>query len=288
MIRLVAFDLDGTVLSDTGEASAASIGAIRALLDAGIAVASVSGRNVEKSQAPFPPDLAGVMYVGSYNGAVVLGAGVGGPRPVLHEQRLEEEAFREAVDFVGERGLNFIYCRCEVDGKGVREAYMADRESASVRKLRQMTGLRFAIDGDLAVRIRGGEFGPPPKMIVLPGPERRDGVLREMQGALGGRLYLARTGDDRIEAMHPEVNKGEALRAICRARGIPAAEALAIGDGDNDLPMLRAAGVGVLMGNADAQTKGAVAGAGIETAPAFEAEGFTGAVERFVLGERDR
>ncbi len=286
MIRLVAFDLDGTVLSGMGQASEASVEAIRALVERGTAVASISGRNMEKSQAPFAgvPELAAAMYIGSYNGAVVLGPAVDGSRRLLHEQRLS--VFQEVVDYIGERGLNFVYCRCEVGGGGVQEDYMTDRETASVQGLVALTGVRFVIDGNLLSRIRVGELGPPPKLIVMPGPERRDVVLEEMQEVFGQRLYLARTGDDRVEVMHPEVNKGGALRTICETCGVSLAETLAVGDGDNDLPMLREAGVGVLVESADEQTKRLAADAGLEMAPPFEAEGFSRVVEQYALDGR--
>lgn len=288
MIRLVAFDLDGTVLNGIGQASEASVETIRALVDAGVAVASISGRNTEKSQAPFAgvPELAAAMYIGSYNGAVVLGPAVDGSRRLLHEQRLSSGVFQEVVDYIGERGLSFVYCRYEVAEGRMQEDYMTDRNTASVQGLVALTGVRFVINGNLLSRIEAGELGPPPKLIVMPGPQRRDVVLEEMQEIFGQRLYLARTGDDRVEAMHPEVNKGRALRTICETCGVSLAQTLAVGDGDNDLPMLREAGVGVLVQSADEQTVRLAADAGLEMAPSLEAEGFSKVVEQYALDGR--
>ena len=285
MIRLVAFDLDGTVLSGLNRASEASIEAIRALVKRGVGVASVSGRNVEKSQEPFAavPDLAAAMFIGSYNGAVVLNSATDGPRRLLREERLPEAEFREVMDYIGAKGLNFVYCRCEVGKEGVEETYMTDRETESVRGLAMLTGMRFVFDTGLISRIGDGELGPSPKLIVMPGKERRDAVLEEMRQAFGGRLYMARTGEDRIEMMHLEANKGVALRAIALAYGVSAGEVLAVGDGDNDLPMLQEAGVGVLVESADEVTRQAAREAGVRMAPAFEAEGFAETVYRYVL-----
>ncbi len=285
MIRLVAFDLDGTVLSGLNRASEASIEAIRALVERGVGVASVSGRNVEKSQAPFAavPDLAAALFIGSYNGAVVLDSAVDGPRRLLREERLPEVEFREVVDYIGANGLNFVYCRCEVGEEGVEEVYMTDRETESVRGLGMLAGMQFVFDTGLISRIGDGELGPSPKLIVMPGKEGRDATLREMQQAFGGRLYMARTGEDRIEIMHLEANKGAALRAIASACGVDLREVLAVGDGDNDLPMLQEAGVGVLVESADEVTREAAREAGARMAPAFEAEGFSKAVYRYVL-----
>ena len=52
-------------------------------------------------------------------------------------------------------------------------------------------------------------------------------------------------------------NKGDALCSLCAALGIPIEETLAFGDGTNDTSMLRAAGAGVAMGNADFSVKAA-------------------------------
>ena len=57
---------------------------------------------------------------------------------------------------------------------------------------------------------------------------------------------------------------------------------IAIGDGDNDLPMLRAAGIGVLMGNAKPEVRRLAEGAHIEVGPSLEEEGFSATISRYV------
>ena len=77
-VRLLAYDLDGTVVNDVNEVTDASLAALRRAVDAGVAVASISGRNVEKSQEPFAgvPDIQRAALLGCYNGAMVLGLGL--------------------------------------------------------------------------------------------------------------------------------------------------------------------------------------------------------------------
>ena len=58
---------------------------------------------------------------------------------------------------------------------------------------------------------------------------------------------------------------------------------LAIGDADNDLPMLRVAGVGVLMGNAKGEVQEAIAGTDIRVGPAFAEDGFAQIIREVVL-----
>ena len=119
---------------------------------------------------------------------------------------------------------------------------------------------------------------------MVPGEARRDEVLVDFRAAFGDRLYAARTDRDRIEVMHPDVNKSIAIGAIAESAGVSLAETLAIGDGDNDLPMLASAGIGALMGNADEETRRDAEGQGIVSIPGIEEDGFSAAIQRYVFG----
>ena len=181
-VRLVAFDLDGTLLDDRGRMSDASVEALRRLARAGIALASISGRNVGKSLAPFSHDLRAALHVGSYNGAMVMGTGADGERPLLHEQRLPRDGLPDLLEFIGDSRVNFIYCRCEADGGGLNEAYLTDEETVCIRNLVRMTGVNIVLEADLLARAR--DFVPPPKMILLPGPVPKGSSVRADAGGV--------------------------------------------------------------------------------------------------------
>ena len=288
MIRLVAFDLDGTVLNEDSQASEASLEAIRSLAGRGIVAASISGRNVANSQRPFAavPELIRDFYFGCYNGSVVLSAETDGRRELLCEERLPGEIFLEAVDYIDRRGLNFIYCSCELDSGHIKEAYIADRDSDAVQALAKLVGRNPAFDKRLISRVRNGDLGPPPKLIVLSGTGRRDEIACELREIFADRAYLSPTGADRVELMHREVDKGAALQAIAEASGVPVEACLSVGDGDNDLPMLRRAGIGVLLGSADEGTRKAAQSFRIHVGPPFSEEGFAKVVQRYALAEK--
>ncbi len=63
-------------------------------------------------------------------------------------------------------------------------------------------------------------------------------------------LYFALPGEPAVEISLNTANKGDALIALCRMLNIPMEQTMAIGDSDNDIPMLRTAGVSVASGNA--------------------------------------
>ncbi len=284
-IKLVAFDLDGTVLNHENKPSKTALETIQSLIDRGIHVASISGRSISKSQQPFEThtSFASTMLVGGYNGAVALDREVDGKRRVLHQQRMPEEMYREIVDVLAEWKMNFIYCHLDVDDEGLHiEDYVTIERDATVENMTIQTGTEFVIEPNLPSRLRAGEYPAPPKLLILPGPERREAVLADLKTRFGDGLYMERTDTDRIETMHPEVDKARALAAIAGACDVDVSETMAIGDGSNDLSMLVSAGHGVLLGNADATTQEAAASEDVVLGPSFDDEGFAQAVSEAI------
>ena len=284
MIRLVAFDLDGTVLHGSNAVSEATLDTIRTLLDRDIGVAAISGRNFDRNQVPFrgDPALANALYAGCYNGGLVFGPGAGASRPLIHETRLPADVFLDLVRYVAEHDINFVYCRCDLDATGIHEIYMSDRKTEVSEAVAEMTGLTYDYDATLAERLLVGELGVPPKIMVLPEADRVEKTIDDLTHHFGNQIYMAWAVAGRIEIMHTKANKGVGLRAIAEAMGIGMDAVMAVGDGNNDLPMLSAAGVGVVMENADAGTR-AAAGSEIWVAPTVAEDGFSEAVRRFVL-----
>lgn len=281
MIKLVAFDMDGTILDEESRLSQESLRTIERLLERGIAVASNSGRSIRRSQEPLAPwpDVASALYVGGYNGGVAVSNVRDGHRRLLHEERLDAELFRELVAFSQEGDFNLICCLCEQDGDGLREAY---RHSHSVDGLEVFGGPGFVHDEKLYAHCLSGEIAAPPKIMMVTGEARRDAVIEAMRARWGERIYATWSIPDRIEIMPPHVDKALALRALAREVGVTLEETLAIGDGDNDLPMLRAAGIGVLMGNAKPEVRRLAEEAHIEMGPSLEEEGFSATISRYV------
>jgi len=285
MIKLVAFDLDGTVVDHKNTPTPSTLESIRKMIDEGVHVASISGRSVSNSQRPFllHTDYADDLLVGSYNGAVALDRVREGGRRPLHEQRMPDDRFRDIIQVVKQAGWNYIYCRLRLGPSGVEaEDYTALRKDKTIDDMVLQTGTEFLTDADLTDKIESKSLGVPPKILICPGEDARESVYAELKEAFGGSLYIERTDIDRVEAMHPDVNKARALNSICAACGVGIDEAMAIGDGSNDLSMLEAASVGVLLGNADEKTKAMAVN--VEHGDPFEENGFTSAVEKFVFG----
>lgn len=283
MIKLVAFDLDGTLVHNSNTLSDASWAVIRELLDQGVAVSSMSGRNFERNQLPFvsDPEVADALFVGGYNGAMVFAPKHNGERQVMHEQRLPDDVFLGLIEYVKDRQMNFVYCRCDLDGKDVHEVYMTDRTTELSLKVAAMTDMVYDADVNLAQRLLDKDLATPPKIMLLPEDGRADETVNDLKKMYGDQIYMAWAVAGRIEVMHSEVNKGVAVASIARHLGLEMDEVMAVGDGNNDLPMLHAVGTGVIMANADAATLDA--GEGLIRTDRVGDDGFANAVRRYVL-----
>jgi hydroxymethylpyrimidine pyrophosphatase-like HAD family hydrolase len=84
-----------------------------------------------------------------------------------------------------------------------------------------------------------------------------------------------------IEANPLGVDKGNGLAWVADYLGVPQSQVMAVGDQDNDVPMVAWAGLGVAMGNGSLACKAAADW----VAPPFEEDGAAAAIERFVLDE---
>lgn len=120
---------------------------------------------------------------------------------------------------------------------------------------------------------------PPTKLLMTDAPERLDRLRAQIEPQLAGRVHVVRTSVDFLECMRPGVNKGTALETIMEREGIDRMETLAIGDSENDLPLLQAAGFSIAMQNA---TPAVLAQAHTIT-PSNDDDGVAQALERWVL-----
>ena len=97
----------------------------------------------------------------------------------------------------------------------------------------------------------------PCKILMSADPAGIRAVQARIAKALPAGLRVVQTAPFYLEVIPAAVNKGVGLRAACDVLGLTPAQAIAFGDSENDIEMLRAAGLGVAMGNADEAVKAA-------------------------------
>ena len=214
MIRLVASDIDGTLLQGGARALSDELfGLIRVLKKRGILFCAASGRQYHSLRGLFAP-IASRLYYVCENGAVVFGPG--DPGPILAKETMEREQAlelcREILDMDG--------CEVLISGAGI--SYLCPKEGDIVDHVRYFVGNRTAlvdrpeeITEDIvkvSAYCRRGAAEAEPVLA----PRWR----RIWRVAVAGEKWLDFTAAD----------KGKGVRALCRALGIGPEQVLAVGD----------------------------------------------------------
>lgn len=98
---------------------------------------------------------------------------------------------------------------------------------------------------------------PPVKILMSVPPEQLKQVQEQIVAFLPKELSVVQTAAFYLEVIPSQINKGQGIRSICSVLGIGPEQVMAFGDAENDIPMLRVAGIGVAMGNAADAVKAA-------------------------------
>ena len=246
MIRLVAIDLDGTLLNSQLRVTPDTAQAICDYAAQGVLFTFCSGRCVSELNA-IGDMVSGFRYAILCNGAYALDLQTDVP---LHERALTPEQAL-ALYAIG-AGLEMMF-----------EPTFCDRVVTSAQKLAKLDdyGLgaltatvrrtRDPVD-DLERWLRENRRNIGKINIFFPTRAERDRAIERY--APYDYSYCHQL-DHNFEINRPGADKGSALAALAARLGLCADEVLAIGDNNNDLAMLDYAGTGVAMGNAIASVK---------------------------------
>lgn len=276
MIRLIAFDLDGTALNGPASLSAGNEAAMRAAAERGIYIVPATGR-VKNFIPPCLTDLPYVRYAITSNGGAVWD--IREDRLVCANRISTEAALRvqKILDAYP------VYVEHYIDGGAVsREGDLSIAESyfgIPKEKLYFLTK-DYTFTEDFSALLR--ETGAQPEKInimFLP-PEIQSELLGKLKADPG--VSLTYSNVDNIEINAADCDKGTALLQLAAFLGVKREETMALGDNGNDLGMLRAAGFAAVVASG---IEAAKAEADAIVAPCLE-DGVAEAIRRFALGEK--
>ena len=249
--ELIAFDLDGTVLHDDKSLGAATLQALDAAAEAGALIVPATGR----IYGGVPEALrlrSFARYFITVNGALVYDAE---RNEAISRAEIPNETALRLMDYMA--GLDVLF-DCYKDNWGYAPEALYARAAdyitdpgilALFRRTRQtVPDLREFLRAD------GGSIQKA-QMHFRDLRERRRQL--ELLPQLFPEIAVSTSVPTNIELNILQANKGDALAALCAKLGIPPERTLAFGDGTNDLSLIRTAGLGVAMGNADFIVKAA-------------------------------
>jgi Cof subfamily protein (haloacid dehalogenase superfamily) len=250
-IRLLAIDIDGTLLNPQFQISPADLAALKRATEQGVEVILVTGRR-HSFAMPIARQLGSDLWLISSNGAVTRSM----QGETFHRDLLPAATCRKLCvamkEFRGNTVLTF------------------DTETKGAIVLEQMEELGASIQKWLEKNIEYIEFMIPVEDSLTSDPVQAMfcGRIERMQQALAALSASGLDGEitglrteyvardlSLVDVLNRDCSKGHALERWANFRGIPREQVMAIGDNYNDIEMLAFAGVPFIMGNASADLR---------------------------------
>ncbi|HEX8491851.1 MAG TPA: Cof-type HAD-IIB family hydrolase [Pyrinomonadaceae bacterium] len=284
-IRLIALDLDGTLLTSRGEVSEGNRQAIASARERGVRVALVTGRRFRDAR-PLALQLGLNVPLISHNGALTKHAHT---LETVAVSLLPIEAAQEALSIGRTNGMDAMVSDDPL-GKGVLVYdHLSDGNQALARYIawsRRVHGDEAAEESVRRVASLEDYLDHPPIHVTYSGTVGQIQSLGEsIKCELQERVKVFSTVYPKqdfalLDILHPEASKGVGVAAAAAEYGITREEVMAVGDNYNDLEMLHYAGTPVIMGNADPALQDT---AGFHLTATNDEDGVALAIERFVL-----
>lgn len=261
---MITIDLDGTLLRSDGSVSDRTVRTLQAARDKGVVVAIATGRMYQTAR-PYGERL------GLGDSPLLLFAGglieTLESKKILFQQVIPREWAQELADLARRRGWQL---QTYID-----DVLRAARDDEWIRDYERITHSKACICGDDFYHVQGDCN----KLLSRGGHD--DLVARKalIEKTFPGRFNVLFSAPTFLEIMPQGVDKGEGIRRLGELYGIGTDEIMALGDSQNDLDMLKAAGFPVAMANAAEEVKAAVA----YVTASNDDDGVAAAVEKFVL-----
>lgn len=251
-VKLIAIDVDETLVTDKQELQAETIKAIKKANDQGVRIVITTGRP-PRSALPVinKLGLAGKTdeYMINYHGTLIKDTA----NNLIKEVLLTPDQIRHAaelaknydgVDFVVETENEMFLTKPDITWASGFESNK-NHYQMHVQKIEQI----------LDPHQKHHFF----KMMFIGPKEKLDEVQSDLPRWVTDDLTTIRTEDEFIDMFNKHVNKGWALQALSEKLGIKPENIMAIGDGTSDIPMIKYAKYGVAMGNGNQNVKDAAA-----------------------------
>ncbi len=233
-IRLVALDIDGTVVDENGHVVEENRGPIAAARALGVLVVLVTGR-VHRSAAGFARELGLVTPIVCCNGALARWPARG---EELWHLRVPIDAARSIARFADDHRYELATTVDDV-------TYFRQRAGQS---------LGFTDEGFCVLETNAAALAAPPTRILAVGHDLIDAILTAQRELLRSDIaFWAEARDNAYTSLamvNSQASKGWALSELCGRLGISLDETMAVGDSQSDIEMFRRVGISVAVGGA--------------------------------------
>lgn len=244
-LKLIALDIDGTLTDDNKKITPVTRDILLGIQKKDVCLVLASARPTpglyETAKQLHLQEHQGILM--AYNGGKIVRASNG---QTLSEIHMDKENTRNLLRYLESLPVTVILD----DGA---QFYVTDAGGFKVEYECRNNCMKCTEVDNLADFL---SFSPV-KLLLSVDPDQIFEIQRTIAAHLDDDLVVVRTAPFYLEIIPSKINKGEGLRDICSHMGISLTDTVAFGDSENDIPMLKAAGCGIAMGNAEEAVKNA-------------------------------
>lgn len=250
-VRLLAIDIDGTLLDSSYRLPPANVAALRRAHEAGVEIVLATGRR-HTFALPVAQELGFDVWLISSNGAVTRSSS----GQVFHRDLMPLSTARALLRHMEDFRANTVIT-FDREGKGALVVEHTDELAVSIARWIEKNQQYF----EFVQPISRALTADPVQVMFGGGVARMQQALEHVKAAdFTADITVLRTQYDHrdlcfIDVLNRDCSKGHALRRWAAERGISREHIMAIGDNYNDVEMLEAAGLPVIMGNASADLR---------------------------------
>ena len=277
--RLVALDIDGTLLNSQRKVTERTRKAIDSAREIGVVVTLVTGRRFASARL-LAMELGLDSALISHNGALTKNAST---LEIIDYHPLTANTSRELIKIGHEQDADFILCEDPVGlGRVVVENKSVERNERLASYLSYVNeyGLTVEVVDNLAER----EIEDLIQVMYTGAVQKMDSLSSYIQTVIGDnakRQWTTYRDSDMtiLDLLNPACSKAHGVTALARSLHLTNEEVMAIGDNYNDVEMLQMAGIGIIMANAESGLKTM----GFTETTSNDEDGVAEAIERYVL-----
>lgn len=272
-IKMIGFDLDGTLLNSNKEISDYTRDVMREAVEQGVIILPATGRPLTGIPKPVMA-LPGIRYAVTANGARVVDVQ---EDKVLHEALLPYEKGKELLEIFAKYDT---YREVYYEGFGYATADMVEHieEYMPIKPMIEYMRTTRRRVPDVEAMFHEKKMAVDKLQALFRDTETRDLAMKEVKEKVQGAAVTSALGNN-IEANGEDAQKGIALLKLGEILGIKKDEIMAFGDGSNDMDMIRRVGFGVAMENGIDEIKEAADYITVTN----DEHGVAKAIEKFVL-----
>ncbi|MBF9000407.1 MULTISPECIES: sugar-phosphatase [Vibrio] len=267
MYKIIALDMDGTLLNSQKQISPRTKEAIAKAQQQGIRVVLASGRPIEGirnqlAELNIASDSDFVLY---YNGSIVENVGTG---EIIHQDIITGKDAKQIARMAKELGVH-THAFSQIHG-------------LITPKNSRYTDVEAEINGITITEMDFEQLEddhPIIKSMIIDEPELLAKAIEQMPAELQQQFTMVKSAPYFLEFLNPNSNKGVGLKAVADYLNVSAEEVISMGDAGNDLHMLHYAGLGIAMANAMEEAKQAANAITLSN----DEDGVAVAIEKYAL-----